>query len=459
LSVEAPSVVRARPSSVIAVGLVLVVAYVVVVSYLSGTISYEIWGGLVVGPLLIAVSLPFLAREARRQSDHRLFGILMIALVLKVMAGAIGRYYVTYVLYHGKADVDLYYIPSALKIAANFRAGHFVTGLPSLTDSDFIRLLSGIVYTVTGPTRLGAFMAFSWLGFWGLFFFYKAFVIAVPGGNRRMYALLVFFLPSLIFWPSTIGKDAWMMLALGIGSYGAALILTGRAGRGLPTIGLGVWLGSLVRPHIMAMLAVGLVAAYLIRRSDPRLRELGPVVKGLAIVMLAALAVVLLLRTQSFLKTSFLQSGLGTSALENLAANSSDQGTSTFNPSVLTSPVRAPVAIITVLFRPFPNEADNAQSLVAGLEGTALLLLSLARFRSMWAAFRTARDRPYLALAIVYAAMFVIGFSSVANFGLLARERAQVLPFYVMFLCIPPVQSSFTRFRRATPAGERIRET
>jgi hypothetical protein len=48
------------------------------------------------------------------------------------------------------------------------------------------------------------------------------------------------------------------------------------------------------------------------------------------------------------------------------------------------------------------------------------------------------RRQPYLALALAYAAMFVVAFSSFANFGNLVRQRVQVLPFVVALLCIPP---------------------
>jgi hypothetical protein len=34
--------------------------------------------------------------------------------------------------------------------------------------------------------------------------------------------------------------------------------------------------------------------------------------------------------------------------------------------------------------------------------------------------------------------MFIVGFSAVANFGLLARERVQLLPLFLVLLTIPP---------------------
>ena len=43
--------------------------------------------------------------------------------------------------------------------------------------------MTGIVYTVTGPSLIGGYLVFSWLGFWGLLLFFRAFQIAVPHGH------------------------------------------------------------------------------------------------------------------------------------------------------------------------------------------------------------------------------------------------------------------------------------
>ena len=45
-------------------------------------------------------------------------------------------------------------------------------------------------------------------GLWGAYFFYRAFCIAFPEGNRGLYGLLVVLLPSIVYWSSAIGKDA-----------------------------------------------------------------------------------------------------------------------------------------------------------------------------------------------------------------------------------------------------------
>ena len=219
-----------------------------------------------------------------------------------------------------------------------------------------MRFFTGVVYTVIGPSKLGGCVVFSWLGFWGLFFFYRAFTIAVPEGRRRSYAYLLFFLPSLVFWPSSIGKDAWMMFSMGMATYGIAQLLTRWTIGGVVAAAAGLWLASLVRPHIAAFMAIAFVVALVMRKSRSEHRELAPVVKGAAIVLVLLLAVVLTLKTSGSLKIG-VDGGLG-AALTSVEDRTS-KGGSDFSPTIADSPVRFPMAAITVLFRPFIFEAHN----------------------------------------------------------------------------------------------------
>ena len=120
------------------------------------------------------------------------------------------------------------------------------------------------------------------------------------------------------------------------------------------------------------------------------------------------------------------------------SARRTGQGGSSFAaPSAVSSPVKLPLAAVTILFRPFLYEAHNAQVAVTALESTLLLCLTISRRRSVWQAIRHPRRRPYVAFVAVYMTGFVFAFSTIANFGILARERTQLLPFFMVLLAIP----------------------
>jgi len=188
------------------------------------------------------------------------------------------------------------------------------------------------------------------------------------------------------------------------------------------------------------LIAVSLAAAVVTRRSSERLRELAPLVKVASIVAVALLAAVLVVRTDRFLTDSGIDTSEGVSGALIGVRDSTSQGGAEFVPSVVDSPIRAPMAAVTVLFRPFVFEAHNLQALLTALEGAVLLGLLLFRLKWFWTALRSLRRQPYVVFCLVFSCLFILAYSSFANFGLLARERVQLYPFFVVLLSIPPIK-------------------
>lgn len=410
---------------------------------------------LLIGPALFVVSMPLLRKEAARAGDPGLLRVLQFGLAFKLLA-ALARYVITYQVYSG-ADASGYF-GAGVRMARSFRSGVFVTDLPSLTGTDFIRFLSGVVYTLLPSSLLGGFLLFAWIGFWGQVLFLRAYRLAVPEGRLRTYAYLVLFLPSLAYWTSSIGKEAWMLLALGVAAYGAARALSGRTVQGLLISALGLWMSGLVRPHLAAMFAIALAVAALVRRPRESLRELAVIDKAVLVIAIAVLATMFLGASERFLGTSDLGSWGNVVQELTAVAGRADQGGSEFTPSVVRSPADLPAGTMTVLFRPFPIEAHNAQTLVAALEGSVLLLYSIIRIPWLVAALKSVRRQPYVVLALMYVGLFVVAFSSFPNFGLLARERTQVLPFYLVLFTVPPLMQARKVTRSDQDADLAVRE-
>ena len=82
------------------------------------------------------------------------------------------------------------------------------------------------------------------------------------------------------------------------------------------------------------------------------------------------------------------------------------------------------------------------QMVLAALEGMLLMALLIFRFRWIINALKSIKRQPYVAMALAYTAMFVVAFSGFANFGLLARERVQLFPLYLVLFAIPPRAAS-----------------
>jgi hypothetical protein len=388
-------------------------------------ISARLDGFLVVAflvPVLLAASWPAFIRQARRERDPRLVQLLVAALLLKLL-GSLVRYWVAVAVYESNADAFEYH-RVGVELAMRFRAGNFDTGLASLSG--------------TGPSIFAGFLLYSWLAFGGMFYLYRAFTIAIPDGNRRSYARLLFFMPSMLYWPSSIGKEAWMLFTLGLAAYGTARVLTGRPWRGMAVAGVAMWLAAVVRAHISGMVVLGLVMAYLFARPPRRLGALGPAVKLFALAALVVVAVGLLGRTQSYLLQKGIDPQDGVTSVLAETQRRTNQGGSNFQaPSTGASLAKLPLAAVTILFRPYPFEVHNAQAAITALESSLLLFLTLARRRAIWHAVRQLRRWPYVVFVLVYSGLFVVAFSSISNFGILARERTQLLPFFLVLLAVP----------------------
>ena len=135
-------------------------------------------------------------------------------------------------------------------------------------------------------------------------------------------------------------------------------------------------------------------------------------------------------------------------------ANRTAQGGSNFSASNPQNPVGYAQDAVTILFRPFPFEAHGIEALGTSLEALGLLVLAVVGWRRLLSIPRRIRAEPYVALAIAFILMFIFAFGTIANFGILARERSQMMPYAFVLLSLTAVATS-TREPRRTPASSR----
>lgn len=393
------------------------------------------WGATeaVVLAVALSVATALFVRVVKREGDPFIAKVIVLGLIAK-LAGSVARFTFMAELYDGVGDFNRYF-RNGIELAGVIRSGSIPDQARS-TGTPFMDFIAGVTYAVL-PNRLWVgFAFFAMLAFVGALLFLKAFQLAVPDGHHRRFALLVFFLPTMVFWPSNLGKEAWLVFTLGITTYGAARVMR-RAPFGLAIAALGGAGVFLVRPHMGALFAIAFAGALLLRFRDPDVKDNAIAgVVGLLIVGLAA----------SYAASRFGEEMPRDESVEGSATDqvfaeanrrTSKGGGSTFESRPVRSPADLAHAIVTVPFRPFPTEAHNRQAQLASLEGVFLLLLfafSLPRLATL----RTALlRRPFIALAAAYSLGFVIAFSNVANFGLLVRQRAQLVPFLLVLLCLP----------------------
>jgi hypothetical protein len=394
-------------------------------------------------PVLVALTAAIFARTARSERQFDLGGLLAVGLLLRFAAA--------YFRFDQGVDAHVYH-SFGVRLAESFREFNFGadTGA-SVPGTGTMRYISGLVHVVSGSDEFGAFLIFSWFAFLGCYLLYRAFLMAVPDGDRYRYVRLLFLWPSLVFWPSSIGKESVMLFAIGVAALGAARLFTRRPG-GYTLVLPGVALTYLVRPHVALVLLAALVVGLVIGRAHPRpTQALTPasIAKAAAIVLLLVGMSVVATRTADYLGIKNLHPSSTDQAFEETRANTREGG-SRFAPADAESPIGYPQAAVTILFRPLPFETHGSDQFVTSLEALGLLLLIIASWRRLLSVPSRLRTQPYVALSLAFVLVFFFVFAVISNFGILARERTMMLPFVFVLLSVT-VLAVNTRSRRPVP--------
>jgi hypothetical protein len=435
-------------STALAIGIGVFVALGLVWTIVEG--NYNQFGATLVALFLLVATLPLARHAARAENWPGLSTLLMAAMVLR-LGGALARYLVAYGLYGGVADASTYQTVATHNYQA-FRHLHVFWPNTSVYHN-VVPWADTVLYTFAGPTELGSFFAFAWLNFLGCYFFFRAFSIAFPEGDRRRYAFLVLLLPSLIYWPSSLGKEGWMMLALGLASYGLARSLAGRFG-GYTTLLAGLGGMLLVRPHLALIFLPAALLSMVLRRGAPGGRR--PLARVIGVLVIVLVSLLVVGKVQSYFGIKNLDVQSVTKEL-NTTRQQTAEGNSAFSPPNAQSPLGYPEAAVTVLFRPFPFEARSSTVLVSSGEGLLLLGLSVASWRRLRRLPYFLVRNPYVLFSVVYCALFILAFANFSNFGILARERTQMLPMALVLLAIPltDIQRATTKPKHAVVESER----
>lgn len=388
------------------------------------------WRGFGIIAILAALAFAMIGFRMRTDDDAGWLPRWVLIGFLAKLFSTWARHWMVAVLYGG-GDAFRYHLVGT-QLAQEWRH----TGVPPLTGhgsfgTQVVEAVTGATFALYTPDLLTGFLMFSMLAYGGQLMFYAAFRHWAGPHQLRPYALLILFLPSFVFWPSSLGKDALVFFALGGAAYFASRLLWGLRLRWL--VGLTPFLVvlGLIRIHIAALIVIGLVGAALLARS-PRGTNGGVLRKLMIIgVFVGAGALVFQLFPDIF--------GVdltSTEEIDSFAADvvrrTSERGTVAAGEAV-SGPSQVPGAIALVLFRPYLWEAVELQHFFAAAETSLILGLTIWKLPAMVRSWRSWRANGYVVFSTLYTVAFAVAFSVVRNLGIIARQRGQVLAF---FLCV-----------------------
>jgi len=307
--------------------------------------------------------------------------------------------------------------------------------------SAVLGLLNFNTYSITA-------LMFASISFSGVWAFYITFVKLRPGMYKQL-AIALFFVPSLFFWGSGLGKDSLCIGALGWLFYA-------------------FYKGAIQRRNLLQSTIIGLTAAYAIflikvyillcflpaallwvfNENSSRIKNsvVRWVSKPLFLGVGGALA---------FFAATTLTKGDEHYDVDKIGERSKITADYIYSVSVkqegsayhlgeldgtIGGMVKlAPLAIITSLYRPFLWEAKNPVMLLSALEATYFLIFTLRIFFRV-GFFKTLRfitTTPVLTLSFLFSLIFAASVGvSTSNFGTLVRYKIPLIPFYLSALYI-----------------------
>lgn len=375
---------------------------------------------------------------------HTLKKLIYGALALRVV-GAWLRYRILFDVYRGSGDAPRYYA-RGLVYAERFLQFDFSPFYdPTLWlrgqwwGTSFLSFPSGIVLAGIGPSLLGEFVIFSLMAFLGLVGFAVAFHRSHPAIPLANYARWIWFFPSLWYWPSSVGKDALILMGIGLAIAG----FVGKRGKvNWLLTSVGVFFVFAIRPQVAAVLIVSFVLAHwlgLEGRWTPR--------KSLQGALILTLGLGGIWLSMSYMGVEGFDVEGVQAYMEEQSDRAATGGSGVENVGVGITGI--PVAMFNILMRPFPWEARNLMALISAMEIFGLWVIIWYRRRNFRLALRSWRSHPLLRVAIPFIVVYSATLGMlVVNLGIIARQRVFLFPFIFLLIEAVPALEKRRRVHR-----------
>jgi hypothetical protein len=277
----------------------------------------------------------------------------------------------------------------------------------------------------------------SFVGLFGVYFFYRGIVRATGYKSNRLFYVLGLF-PSILFWSSHAHKDPIVFFGIGLYFYGAFSVLNQFSPKSFFCVVAGLLIAGSMRFWTAPIFLFPLIIVLILRARSNIFWRTG---------ILASLFYLQMLFVQFVINSFSFTSRIDVLAIvetfsRGWAVGGSAQEVPEF--SSTADVVRfMPWAMFSSLFRPFPGEIMNAFGLMAGVENSILLVVvAYGLFKAAPYIYRSSTILLTLLSITFWSAIYC--FVSYQNLGTAVRFKLQVLP---LLLAIP-----FIAFIESQPA-------
>ena len=288
--------------------------------------------------------------------------------------------------------------------------------------TDSVDAFSAIFSQGLGFSYLGLFLVFNIIGFIGFSAFYAVLsyiTLGAPSYITRISTVIIF-LPSVSFWSSALGKDAFSFMSVGLALW-ASLDLK----RYIWLMVFAIVLMLIVRPHMSGLMVIALsLALFFQPGASPVQRFLYSLVAAGGAILLVPLALSYA-GVGGDAQVSDLVEYIEQRQKENLDGAS----------SVDINNMSLVVKLFTYFFRPLPFEAHNFAALAASLDNVVLLLMLFLSLRLVLKRknFQTDIDKSGRIFLWTYSfSAWVILSMTTANLGIAMRQKWMFAPMLIV---------------------------
>jgi hypothetical protein len=279
----------------------------------------------------------------------------------------------------------------------------------------FVKLLS--------LSYLSVMILFSYIGYVAIVLFYLALnenVQLKPIWNGLSAKELVFLLPNLHFWSSSLGKGSIILMGLGLFIFGLSRF--NRRSRGF-LIFLGSILTLMVRPHIFLTLVTSVMIGILITRSGIK-----PYIKWLIFSISVILFIYLSQDVIKFANTESLD------VLSSDSINHRAQELSKSKSGIDLQNYNLAMKMFTFWFRPLFVDASGIMGLIVSIENLLYLFFFYVIIKSVLQNWLNWNGWFRISIFIFLLGSFILA-QVTGNLGIAIRQKAQFMPFLFIIYC------------------------
>ena len=300
--------------------------------------------------------------------------------------------------------------------------------------------ISAILGLLTYHTYLANAFFFAFFSFTGVWAMYRVFVDIYPNLYRH-FAAACFFLPSAFFWGSGLMKDTLIVGALGwaVHSFYFGIIKRKNLIPNIAVLVFSIWLMQAIKIYV-AMCFLPAAATWLLLNFRASIRVGLLRVLILPLVLLAAVPVSYIAVSKLTEGTRFSFDEIGATTKTNTEWNAISGAASyslgEYDGTIGSVVSKFPAAVFVSLFQPFLWQARNPLMVLAALQATFILFLTLQTlFKARLKFFSIIINQPFFAFCLIFTIILAFGTGvGSGNYGSLDRYRIPFIPFYVAMM-------------------------